>query len=275
MKRPMDQQNPHVLGRDDGIPLYLKVASLLRERILRAEVPRGCKLAPIPQLQAEYGVARSTIRQALAILEDEKLISSNRGRGTIVTALAEKLPGDLPVYNTAVLPPGITFKVLWRRECDRVPEVGLNTEALARPLMHIRKRNDFKSIPYSIVDLWIPRALYNLCPKGSDRRKLYSQLLAEHAGIASMHGRQIITIVGASYETAQLLGISLSAPVARISSQLWDESGTPVMAHVTAIRSDLFAVERSFGDVVTGNPLTWRPKMPSTQGDGEQVIVDI
>jgi hypothetical protein len=35
------------------------------------------------------------------------------------------------------------------------------------------------------------------------------------------------------------------------------------MAHATVIRSDMFVVERNFGDIVTGDPATWRPKMPS------------
>lgn len=259
---------PGALDRDDGIPLYLKLASLLREAIARAEPPQGGRLAPIPALQAQYGVARSTVRQALAVLEDEGLISSGRGRGTTVIAPPDGAGRDMPVYSAAQLPPGITFKVLWRRPCDRVPDIGMDV-GLTGPLMQVRKRNDFRASPYSLVDVWVPRALYDRCPRGADRRRLYSHLLADHAGIGSLRGHQLITVVRASYETAQLLEIPFSAPVARIASRLWDQTDRPVMAHVTLIRADLFAVERSFGDAVHGDPLTWRPKMPTTRGAGE------
>ncbi len=258
-----DRAGPAPLDRDDGIPLYLKVASLLREAIGRSELARGQRLAPIPELQAQYGVARSTIRQALAVLEDEGLVASGRGRGTTVTAPAEPAAREMPVYTAAHMPPGITFRVLWRRPCERVPDIGMEV-GLTGPLMHVRKRNDFRGSPYSLVDVWLPRDLYDLCPRGADRRRLYSHLLAEHAGIGSLRGHQLITVIRASYETAQLLDIPFAAPVARIASRLWDQSDRPAMVHVTLIRADLFAVERSFGDAVRGDPLTWRPKMPTT-----------
>lgn len=250
-------------AREDGIPLYLKVASMLREKIRRGEVSSGTKLAPIPELQAEYGVARSTVRQALAVLQSEGLISSSRGRGTIVKRERQPAPKSVPIYDSLYLPPDISFEILDRTLCDELPDIGVEIRDMSGPVMHIRKRNHFDGNPYSLVDVWLPRHLYDLLPPEEDRNKLYSRLLVEFANVKSLHGHQTITIVRASYECADLLGVQFSTPLARISSRLWNEEGRTIMAHATVIRSDMFIVERNFGDIVTGDPATWRPKMPS------------
>lgn len=267
----LSSQTVAAVARDDGIPLYLKVASVLREKIRRGELPKGDKLAPIPELQAEYGVARSTIRQALAVLQSEGMISSARGRGTVVTGAQDLALSNVPIYDSLQLPAGISYEVLGRARCERIPDIGIEIEDMSGPFMRIRKRNHYGGNPYSLVDVWLPQRLYELCPPEEDRRKLYSRLLVEFANVKSLHGYQKITIVRASHEAANLLGVQLSTPLARISSRLWDEGGATVMAHATLIRSDMFVVERNFGDIVTGDPATWRPKMPSaTRGHSFQ-----
>ena len=69
-------------SQDDGIPLYIKLASLFRDMIGQGEWAVGAQIPPLPALQDTYGVARATIRQAIGILQDEGYLSSQRGRGT-------------------------------------------------------------------------------------------------------------------------------------------------------------------------------------------------
>lgn len=65
-----------------------RIYALLRERIARGEIPPGARLAPHRQLADELGVAPMTIRQVLARLEEEGLISREQGRGTFVRSPA-------------------------------------------------------------------------------------------------------------------------------------------------------------------------------------------
>jgi GntR family transcriptional regulator len=48
------------------------------------DVPAGSQLPPEPELAAELGVSRSTLREALRSLEDEGLVRRTRGAGTFV-----------------------------------------------------------------------------------------------------------------------------------------------------------------------------------------------
>lgn len=54
-------------------------------RILGGEYAPGSKLPTEPQLQAEWGVSRAVVREAMKILESQGLVRIEHGRGTFVT----------------------------------------------------------------------------------------------------------------------------------------------------------------------------------------------
>jgi len=74
----------HSLQRSSDIPLYLQIAEILKQRILRGEIVPGENLPAEPELCELFGVARGTIRQALSKLENEGFVRREQGRGTFV-----------------------------------------------------------------------------------------------------------------------------------------------------------------------------------------------
>jgi GntR family transcriptional repressor for pyruvate dehydrogenase complex len=57
------------------------VAGMLRSRIVSGELPIGSKLPTEEELTEAFGIARTTLREALRILESQGLIHIKRGRG--------------------------------------------------------------------------------------------------------------------------------------------------------------------------------------------------
>jgi GntR family transcriptional regulator len=75
------------------IPLYYQLERALRKRVLSGR-KNGVKDFPNErQLCEEYGVSRATVRQALMILERDRLLIREQGRGTFITE--EDGRGDL------------------------------------------------------------------------------------------------------------------------------------------------------------------------------------
>jgi DNA-binding FadR family transcriptional regulator len=57
------------------------VARGLRARIVGGELPEGAPLPPEGQLMEQFGVARTTVREAVRVLESEGLLEVRRGAG--------------------------------------------------------------------------------------------------------------------------------------------------------------------------------------------------
>src|SRR5688572_27152208 len=75
----------HRIFGSTPIPRYLQLAELVRQRVAKGHWPSGSILPSIEQLMKEFDVARVTVRQAIALLAEEGLLSPQRGRGTFVT----------------------------------------------------------------------------------------------------------------------------------------------------------------------------------------------
>jgi GntR family transcriptional regulator len=73
-----------VVERDADVPPFRQIAAHLREGIRRGELQPGDKLPSETELLEHYGVARMTVRQALAELRAEGLVVAEHGRGVFV-----------------------------------------------------------------------------------------------------------------------------------------------------------------------------------------------
>src|SRR5690625_7976610 len=65
-----------------------QVLRILRERLSQPDVQKGARLPAERVLTAELGVSRRVLREALEILEAERLIQRVPGRGTIILCSA-------------------------------------------------------------------------------------------------------------------------------------------------------------------------------------------
>ena len=62
-------------------PAFKQIADDLREQIESGRLAAGDRVLSEAQLMAAYGVARMTVRQALAVLKAEGLLLAEHGRG--------------------------------------------------------------------------------------------------------------------------------------------------------------------------------------------------
>ena len=84
---------------------YRQLAGVLRDRIRSGELAPGRRMPSEKYLQDEFGLARETIRRALAVLRDEGLIEVRHGHGTFVVEAppsAELRPGDAVTSSAAM-----------------------------------------------------------------------------------------------------------------------------------------------------------------------------
>jgi GntR family transcriptional regulator len=72
------------IDRDGPIPPYRQIAGILRQRIEAGEIPPGRRIPSLVELEAEFEVARDTLRKAVQVLKDEGLVETVTGMGIYV-----------------------------------------------------------------------------------------------------------------------------------------------------------------------------------------------
>ncbi|MBP2052972.1 DNA-binding GntR family transcriptional regulator [Streptomyces griseochromogenes] len=72
------------IDREGPVPPYRQIAENLRARIANGTIPPGRRIPSLVALEAEFGVARDTLRKAVKVLKDEGLVETVTGMGVYV-----------------------------------------------------------------------------------------------------------------------------------------------------------------------------------------------
>ncbi|WP_156721777.1 GntR family transcriptional regulator [Streptomyces apocyni] len=82
------------IDRESITPMYLQLASVLRERIRRGEIPVGRRIPSHHELEQETGgaISRRTIKSAIDVLAAEGTVQGVQGKGVFVVAVPDAPP---------------------------------------------------------------------------------------------------------------------------------------------------------------------------------------
>ncbi|MFJ7963102.1 GntR family transcriptional regulator [Streptomyces sp. NPDC096324] len=72
------------IDHEGPVTPYRQLADILKARIARGDWAEGRPIASETRLVQEYGLARSTVRRAIAALAEEQAVWTVQGRGTYV-----------------------------------------------------------------------------------------------------------------------------------------------------------------------------------------------
>ena len=81
---------PIRISMDDPEPMYRQIEEQLRDLILRGQLPAGTPLPSIRALTRDLACSVITTRRAYQDLENEGLIRTRQGMGTVVAELGEE-----------------------------------------------------------------------------------------------------------------------------------------------------------------------------------------
>jgi GntR family transcriptional regulator len=227
---------------NDTRPLYDRIASALRGDILSGRIQPGERLPPIAALATTYSVAPVTVRQALKVLSDAKLVQSKRGSGTYAMAVPPRRP--FPAFDVGW--PQLTTLIQDHRgrileASDEMPDLrpddGEPAPAYRRML---RVHTDEDGEPYAVAEIFVDRRLYDLSPKRFNREMVLS-LLEELAGPELPEMRQTFTLAVADSRIAEHLDIRPGDTVGRLRRVLLHKNGEVVYYAITLSRADRIA----------------------------------
>lgn len=209
------------------VTLYAQLASILRSQILSGTWAAGQEIPTLEELAAEYAVARVTVRQAVQMLAAEGLISSKRGRRTIVTYEPSNHPVLWSIGAAEKETPNFSITILAKEEIDsaQVPQRDIFFGQLSGKYIYIRKLDNEAGEPYALSSNFVASQLFRRFPEGAETRVKLTRLIKDHAGVIAATWKERVTIGAADYIEAGFLKCPLSAPVARVARICTDQSG--------------------------------------------------
>ncbi len=198
------------------VPRYHRIAEAIRERIREGDLAPGARLPSQRQLASTFSVTLMTLRQALEVLEREKLIVRRHGLGTFVTAPSidydilhlRRLAGDLSAQgedvNTRLL--GTRFAV-----ADRKVATALGLGSLARVLV-IERLRLVDGHPMSLQRSFLPARLGDEVARADLGTMPLRQVLEFKLGLTIERARETVSAVRLGRREARELGCRAGVP---------------------------------------------------------------
>jgi len=220
------------------IPLYRQIA-----QVLLARAQSGTAGGDLPSelaMTAEFGVSRTTIRQALEILKRQELLQSRRGVGTRFVRAPEtpKLfasSGD-PLHAGL----GTISRVL---SSDTVPSPPDAAEffgvAAGSQVCRTVRVHDMDGEPLSVVVSYLPVQYAEAVTEAAMRNPLH-EALWERYGVVQKHSAHAIRVARADEFIASVLRVGMTDPVLHVRSAVRLEDGRPIRWTHNYFREDRY-----------------------------------
>jgi GntR family transcriptional regulator len=214
------------VDRADPRPLHVQIRDALLERIQGHSLLPGDPLPTEEELQRQFGVSRSVVRQALASLADRGLIHRQRGRGSVVAAAAllrrdVQRAGGLG-EQAAERGQDLSTTVLSVEH--GVPPQPARVALATTNTWKIERLRRLDQVPVAFVRTWVPRDLFpNLTAEELEGTSLLA-LMRDH-GHAPVGGPRQIQAVPADRGLARILEVPAGDPLLLLEGVTQDEHG--------------------------------------------------
>ncbi|WP_194894792.1 GntR family transcriptional regulator [Catenulispora pinisilvae] len=210
---------------------YRQLAGRLRKAVLDGVHPLGAKLPSEHEIAEEYGVSRSTVRRAFALLTEEGVIASHQGaRRTVLARPREQNFAELRSFSRwarliGEVPSGRTVSLERATADEREAEkLGL---AIGDPLFRLTRVRLLSGRPVMIErTAYVERVGTLLATVDLGRESICDAL--ELFGIFFEHAEHAIDAINADPADAALLETAVGTALLREHRRTTDPSGSPL-----------------------------------------------
>lgn len=249
MPNSSDPPPPAVaIDRRSPIPFYFQLTKLLTGEIETGRWNVGDRLPSEPAICEQFGVSRTTVRQALAALESEGLIRREKGRGTFVNERRSGgwlLQSAHGFYEEAERAGHAVRSQVLRRAVEPLPAWASDALRL-RPgtegvtIERIRWMDD-RLVMY-VLSHFPGHVAETLLEADLETSSLYG-VLEGREGLTVAGGRRVVEAARAERELAKLLEIEPGAPLLYVEAVSWDHTLQPFECYRAWHRADRTKIE--------------------------------
>lgn len=202
-------------------PIYLQLVAEFKRNIAQRVWPAGTQIPSLEALMEKYHVARMTIRNAIAILEDEGYVRRGRGIGTFVlehVSHIEELQIPTNWEEAVKLSDFLGMQSIFEEEqkITSPPDIGFDYDGgFSREYVHFHRVHLKGETPFCYSEVYLCADLFN---RHADlfRRYAAASVIDRIDGMKLSAARQKITIAGAGFLSAKALNLNVGDSVAEV-----------------------------------------------------------
>ena len=225
------------------VPRYYQIYARIQQRLREGEWTPDQPMPTEQEFAESFRVSRVTVRKALNMLEEERLIVRQQGRGTFASRpVRRRARTDLSglLENMADFEQNTRVRVLSFGHVALPEEQAMLLELApgASALRIERVRSDGRS-PFSHTICYVPNPEAKLVELESLGNRTVIRVL-EDAGVKIIGAEQRLGAVAAGVDIAELLKLPGGAPLISMTRVVRNDMGRPVELLYTLYRPDRF-----------------------------------
>lgn len=207
------------------------IAHHLRSAIQQGNFKTGDTLPSESELTRQFNTSRGPVRQAMSTLRSEGLISSGRGRRSVVLDNVSTQSFDDVISfsqwcQNSGIRPGQRTQWVARRPADNLLAASLDISDGA-PIVSVLRLRLMDDVPAMVERLNYPLEVgRHVLAFDTDSGSIYQELLDN--GIDINHATRTIDAIGANAEDAALLEVAIDTPLLRVRRRAFTLEGTPI-----------------------------------------------
>lgn len=205
------------LDHESFIPLYIQLASIIRQRIESGVLRYGEVIPTEHQLMEQFEVSRTTVREAVSLLVSEGLLVKKQGKGTLVQRpKVSEVLGRLTGFSEEIRARGMTPYARCL-EADFVPASSRVAAMLGCPeeasVLWIYRLRLADGEPLAVEESFWPKHIGDLLVTHDLDAAAYYDVLESEYGVWLSSAEETIRAGKCSSSEAKLLDISPNSPL--------------------------------------------------------------
>lgn len=224
---------------------YGSIADALRRQIARGDFAAGARMPTETQLCTAFGTSRITVRRAMAILEDERLIRRRAGSGTFVNPRSSR---RISLLNT-------DYSGSIRRQAPRMQrrlesvvrrsataaEASLLQLSKGGRVLHAVRVDHLDDRPVAYDEVCIPESMADGLTEEEVGRVYFLERWQKVSGVVLSRVGQSVEAVAARPPQVRRLSVRRGTPLLKETSTYF-QAGRAAGVFITYYRHDVFCV---------------------------------
>lgn len=224
---------------DNNVPIYIKLAEAIKSALDDGLINEGDYLPTERKLSIYTETSRVTIRKALEVLEKDKIIIRQHGKGTYVADAAKRHLSFAKGFSQKIILSGRNPDTVWISKSlvnaneFLVKHFSLPQDATVFLLKRVRS---IDGSPISIEESYVPTQLIDSVD--DVKLSLFEYFKENNIVPAKMHSK--VTAEVANKSLVEVTGYNTGQPMLVIKNFVYDEEGKPIEYSINYCRGDMY-----------------------------------